>query len=71
MRMSHAHARQKPPPIAAPLIAPITGWCILRIDMDDVVEQLEGAARDRRDGEAVDVGHDARILEVGARARSP
>ena len=29
--MSHAHARQNPPPIAAPLMAPITGWCILRI----------------------------------------
>ncbi len=28
--MSAARLRQKPPPIAAPLIAPITGWCILR-----------------------------------------
>lgn len=28
--MSVATLRQKPPPIAAPLIAPITGWCILR-----------------------------------------
>ena len=33
MRMSVATARQNPPPIAAPLIAPMTGWCILRIAM--------------------------------------
>ena len=31
--MSAATRRQKPPPIAAPLMAPITGWCILRIAM--------------------------------------
>ncbi len=30
--MSHAIARQSPPPIAAPLIAPITGWCMSRSD---------------------------------------
>ena len=66
--MSHAHARQNPPPIAAPLIAPMTGWCILRTAMHDVVEQLEGTARDRGDGEAVDVRDDPRVLEVGARA---
>ena len=28
MRISVAIARQKPPPIAGPLIAPITGWCM-------------------------------------------
>src|SRR5680860_1156507 len=28
--MSVATLRQKPPPMAAPLIAPSTGWCILR-----------------------------------------
>src|SRR4051812_33472289 len=32
-RMSHARARQKPPPIAAPLTAAMTGWCIRRIVM--------------------------------------
>src|SRR4051812_1601795 len=31
MRMSVAHARQKPPPIAAPFTAAITGWCMSRI----------------------------------------
>ena len=30
--MSQASARHSPPPIAAPLTAAITGWCILRSD---------------------------------------
>ena len=29
--MSHASARHSPPPMAAPLTAAITGWCILRM----------------------------------------
>ena len=37
---------------------------------DHVVEQLERAPRDRRDGQAVDVRHDAGVLEVGARAEA-
>ena len=67
MRMSHAHARQKPPPIAAPLIAPITGWCILRIAVI-TSSRSSSAPRDRGDGQTVDVRHDAGVLEVGARA---
>ena len=31
MRMSHAVDRQKPPPIAAPFTAAITGWCMSRM----------------------------------------
>ncbi len=31
MRMSAAAARQKPPPIAAPFTAAITGWCMSRM----------------------------------------
>ena len=30
IRMSQARLKQNPPPIAGPLIAAMTGWCILR-----------------------------------------
>ena len=69
--MSVATLRQKPPPMAGPLMAPMTGWCMLADGPDDVVEELHGALCDGGAGQAGDVGDDAGVLEVGSRAERP
>ena len=69
--MSVATLRQNPPPMAGPLTAPITGWCILRTArMTSSSNSMERWAMVVR-GEAGDVGDDAGVLEIGARAEGP
>ena len=68
MRMSAAAARQKPPPIAAPFTAAITGWCMSRTAR--ITSSSTFIAR-RGDAGALqprDVRHHPAADEVGTRA---
>ena len=70
IRMSAARLKQKPPPIAGPLTAAITGWCMrLTARITSSRSSIERSAIDDL-VKARDVRDRSRILQVGTRSRT-